>query len=145
MRHHDMDRDSGRCTRPDRRPAHAAERAPARPAAEPAAYGRELVEPLTQRELEMMHWVCEGWSNPEISQRTGISVTTVKFHLLNIFGKLGVQRRTQAVAVAIHLRLIRPPWLTDACLTAAPQGPAESRRTPGLAGRTRPDSARSGV
>ena len=39
---------------------------------------------------------------------------TVKYHLLNIFGKLGVRRRTQAVAVAVHLRLVRPGWLLGA-------------------------------
>ena len=70
-----------------------------------------LREPLTARELEVLALVCDGYSNFEIAQRIGVTPTTVKYHLLNIFGKLGVRRRTQAVAVAVHLRLARPAWL----------------------------------
>lgn len=72
-----------------------------------------LREPLTARELEVLALVCDGYSNGEISQRIGVTPTTVKYHLLNVSGKLGVRRRTQAVAVAVHLRLTRPAWLTS--------------------------------
>ena len=70
-----------------------------------------LREPLTARELQVLALVCDGYSNGEISQRIGVTPTTVKYHLLNIYGKLGVRRRTQAVAVAVHLRLTQPTWL----------------------------------
>jgi ATP/maltotriose-dependent transcriptional regulator MalT len=87
------------------------ERDPALPA---MPVGERLIEPLTRRELEILGLVCDGYSNQEISDRTDISVPTVKYHLLNIFGKLSVRRRTQAVAVAVHLRLVRPGWLLGA-------------------------------
>ncbi|MDN5872924.1 MAG: LuxR C-terminal-related transcriptional regulator [Sinobacteraceae bacterium] len=70
-----------------------------------------LIEPLTARELEVLEWVCDGLSNQEISDRIGVNLATVKFHLVNIFGKLGVKRRTQAVAAGIYLGLIEPGWL----------------------------------
>ncbi|GAC1619636.1 MAG: hypothetical protein NVS9B10_00550 [Nevskia sp.] len=70
-----------------------------------------LIEPLTPRELEILGLVCDGYSNREISAQVRICLPTVKYHLLNLFGKLGVRRRTQAVAVALHLRLVAPGWL----------------------------------
>lgn len=70
-----------------------------------------LIEPLTARELEILALVCEGGSNQEISARLGICLPTVKFHITNVFGKLGVRRRTQAVALAVHLQLVRPEWM----------------------------------
>lgn len=70
-----------------------------------------LIEPLTARELEILALVCDGWSNQEICERLGIGLPTVKFHLANLFGKLGVRRRTQAVALAVYLQLVRPGWL----------------------------------
>jgi DNA-binding CsgD family transcriptional regulator len=76
-----------------------------------SATTERLREPLTARELQVLALVCDGYSNCEISQHIGVTPTTVKFHLLNIFGKLGVCRRTQAVAVAVHLRLAQPTWL----------------------------------
>ena len=70
-----------------------------------------LVEPLTGRELEILGLVCDGWSNQEICERLGIGLPTVKYHLANVFGKLGVRRRTQAVALAVYLRLVHPAWM----------------------------------
>lgn len=70
-----------------------------------------LMSPLTPRELEAVRLMCDGWSNEEISKLTGVSLSTIKYHFFNAFGKLGVRRRTQAVAVAIHLGLVRPDWL----------------------------------
>ena len=65
-----------------------------------------LVEPLTERELELLILIAEGLSNQEIAQRLFISVPTVKWHSSNIYSKLGVQSRTQAVAKARSLGLL---------------------------------------
>ena len=70
-----------------------------------------LIEPLTARELEILALVCDGASNQEICTRLGIGLPTVKFHVTNVFAKLGVRRRTQAVALAVHLQLVRPDWI----------------------------------
>lgn len=78
-----------------------------------------LIEPLTARELEILALVCDGWSNQEISTRLGICLPTVKFHVTNVFGKFGVRRRTQAVALAVHLQLVRPEWLQAPLLDQA--------------------------
>lgn len=70
-----------------------------------------LIEPLTGRELEILALVCDGWSNLEICERLGIGLPTVKYHVANVFGKLGVRRRTQAVALAVYLQLVWPAWM----------------------------------
>lgn len=67
-----------------------------------SAAGR-LVEPLTERELEVLRLIAMGASNAEIGQRLFISVNTVKKHTTNIFGKLGAASRTQAIAQARDL------------------------------------------
>lgn len=77
----------------------------------PTCGGQRLVEPLTVRELEILDLICDGYTNREVARRKGITSSTVKFHISQIFGKLGVGRRTQAVAVAVHLELVRPDWL----------------------------------
>jgi LuxR family maltose regulon positive regulatory protein len=64
------------------------------------------VEPLTARELEVLHLVAEGLSNREIAQRLVISPSTVKRHTSKIYGKLGVHSRTQAVAKARTLGIL---------------------------------------
>jgi LuxR family maltose regulon positive regulatory protein len=65
-----------------------------------------LVEKLTDRELELLRLVADGLSNQEISQRLVISVGTVKAHTSNIYRKLDVRTRTQAVARAKALQLL---------------------------------------
>jgi LuxR family maltose regulon positive regulatory protein len=65
-----------------------------------------LIEPLTQREVEILRLVAQGLSNQEISERLVLSLNTVKGHNRRIFDKLQVQRRTEAVARARELRLI---------------------------------------
>ena len=55
--------------------------------------------------------VCDGDINREIATKLHLSANGVKYHLQNIFEKLGVSRRTHAVAVAIHAGLIAPEWL----------------------------------
>lgn len=68
-----------------------------------------LVEPLTPRELEVLRLVCEGLSNQAIAARLTITVAAVKKHTGNIYGKLGVTSRTQAVRRAMALGLAGPP------------------------------------
>jgi LuxR family maltose regulon positive regulatory protein len=65
-----------------------------------------LVEPLSQRELEILQLIAQGLSNREISERLFLALSSVKGHNRNIFGKLEVQRRTEAVARARELGLL---------------------------------------
>ena len=65
-----------------------------------------LIEPLSERELEVLRLVAQGLSNREISERLFLALSTVKGHNQNIFGKLDVQRRTEAVARARELGLL---------------------------------------
>jgi len=65
-----------------------------------------LVEPLSRRELEVLRLIAKGLSNREISERLFLAVSSVKGHNLRIFGKLQVQRRTEAVARARELGLL---------------------------------------
>lgn len=62
--------------------------------------------PLTPRELSVLALVAQGLSNQEIADRDCVSVSTVKTHLRNLFGKLEVRRRTQAVDKARRLGLL---------------------------------------
>jgi LuxR family maltose regulon positive regulatory protein len=67
---------------------------------------QSLIEPLSARELEVLHLMAQGLSNHEMSQRLFLALSTVKGHNRNIFGKLQVQRRTEAVARAHALGLL---------------------------------------
>jgi LuxR family transcriptional regulator, maltose regulon positive regulatory protein len=73
------------------------------PSAPPA---QSLTEPLSQRELEVLQLIAQGLSNREISERLFLAVITVKGHNRNIFRKLQVRRRTEAVARARELGLL---------------------------------------
>jgi LuxR family maltose regulon positive regulatory protein len=65
-----------------------------------------LIEPLSDRELEVLELVAQGLTNREIAERLFITVGTVKTHVHNIYGKLGVRGRTQAAAQARELGLL---------------------------------------
>jgi LuxR family maltose regulon positive regulatory protein len=71
----------------------------------PSAIG-ELVEPLTDREQEVLRLVAEGLSDRQIAEKMTVVVGTVKRHLNNLYGKLGVHSRTQAMARAKELGLL---------------------------------------
>ncbi len=77
-------------------PGRGASVADATPAALAAALG------LTPREAEILHWVVQGKTNPEIGTILGIQLTTVKKHLESTFMKLGVENRTAAVTLALE-------------------------------------------
>jgi LuxR family maltose regulon positive regulatory protein len=62
-------------------------------------------EPLTLREIEILKLVVAGKSNPQIAGLLYLSLNTVKVHLKNIYGKLGVESRTQAVGRYHELKL----------------------------------------
>jgi LuxR family transcriptional regulator, maltose regulon positive regulatory protein len=65
-----------------------------------------LAEPLTDREREVLGLIAGGLTNPEIGRRLYISEATVKRHVYNIYGKLGVTHRTQALLRARQLGLL---------------------------------------
>ncbi len=65
-----------------------------------------LAEPLTEREREVLQLLLEGASNREIARCLVLSVNTVKRHVYNLCGKLGVQSRTQAIIRARALNLL---------------------------------------
>lgn len=73
---------------------------PSSPPAQP------LIEPLSQRELEVLQLIAQGLSNREIGERLCLALSTVKGHSRIIFDKLQVQRRTEAVARARELGLL---------------------------------------
>lgn len=72
----------------------------------PQATSPALLEPLSEREREVLALIAAGFSNREIGAKLVIEVGTVKRHVTNIFGKLGAASRTQAVATARHLDLL---------------------------------------
>jgi LuxR family maltose regulon positive regulatory protein len=66
----------------------------------------DLIEPLSERELEVLQLIAEGLTNPEIASRLFLSLHTVKTHARNIYGKLGVHNRTEAVTRAMALGVL---------------------------------------
>jgi DNA-binding NarL/FixJ family response regulator len=67
------------------------------------------VEPLTERELEVLALVGRGRSNKEIAADLGITERTARTHVSNILGKLGLASRTQAALYAVERRLVAGP------------------------------------
>jgi LuxR family maltose regulon positive regulatory protein len=66
---------------------------------------QQLIEPLTSRELEVLQLIENGCSNQDIAGQLFISIPTVKRHISNIYAKLGVKSRTQAVSLGRELNL----------------------------------------
>jgi LuxR family maltose regulon positive regulatory protein len=79
---------------------------PKPPAAKSARQPEALIEPLSEREREVLAAIAEGLSNQEIARRLTISERTVKWHASNIYGKLQVSNRTEAVARARSLGIL---------------------------------------
>jgi two-component system, NarL family, response regulator YdfI len=68
--------------------------------------GEALLDPLSERELEVMDLLTEGLSNKLIAHRLNISEHTVKTHVASILAKLGASSRTEAVSQAIRRGLV---------------------------------------
>lgn len=66
----------------------------------------EPLEPLTRREIDILVFLANGASNKEIARRTQVSENTVKFHLKNIYAKLAVTSRLQAINAARKMGLL---------------------------------------
>ncbi len=73
---------------------------------EAAAPEQPLVDPLSERELEILQLIAAGLKNKEIAEQLFISLNTVLYHNKNIYGKLGVSKRTVAVSKARELGLV---------------------------------------
>jgi LuxR family maltose regulon positive regulatory protein len=72
----------------------------------PTSLAQPLIEPLSERELEILRLIATGLSNRRIAEKLVVAVGTVKAHTSSIYGKLGVHSRTQAVGRARELKLI---------------------------------------
>jgi LuxR family maltose regulon positive regulatory protein len=68
-----------------------------------------LIEPLTERELEILQLLSNGLSNSEIGQKLYVAVGTVKAHTSHIYSKLGVRNRVEAIARGRELSLLNHP------------------------------------
>jgi DNA-binding NarL/FixJ family response regulator len=71
-----------------------------------AALETDAASDLTERELEVLALLFEGWSNKRIAAELRLAPSTVKFHLEGIYTKLEVRSRAQAVRRALELRLV---------------------------------------
>lgn len=80
-------------------------------------------QPLTQREVDVLTLVAQGWSNKMIANQLGVTEGTVKCHVKAILSKLGVRGRTEAASVGMRRGLVAEPV---AC--QAPAAPRESLR-----------------
>jgi ATP/maltotriose-dependent transcriptional regulator MalT len=71
-----------------------------------ASAAQLLTDPLTERELEVLHLIAAGLSNDEIAQQLIVGMSTVKTHINHLYSKLGVTSRTQAIVRATELTLL---------------------------------------
>ena len=71
-----------------------------------AAQQAQETEALTERERDVLRLMVEGLNNAEIAERLVVSLSTVKYHISNILGKLGVDNRVSAVTMAIQRKMV---------------------------------------
>jgi len=84
----------------------ASESSASNPPEQPAVKPETLAEPLSQRELEVLALIHDGLANKDIASKMNVAPATVKAHIRNLYGKLGVGRRTEALARARDLGLL---------------------------------------
>ena len=65
-----------------------------------------LIDPLSERELEVLRLLSTNLTTPEMAEELFIGVNTVRSHIKSIYGKLGVHKRSEAVGSAKELRLL---------------------------------------
>jgi LuxR family maltose regulon positive regulatory protein len=68
--------------------------------------GNSLIQPLSERELEVLRLIAAGYSNKKVADQLVVAVGTVKRHTANIFNKVGAENRTEAVAKARELGIL---------------------------------------
>ena len=73
---------------------------------EPTARPQEPVEPLTQREVDVLRLLARGNTNRQIAELLGLSTRTVESHRANLMGKLGLSSRVELVTYAEEHRLL---------------------------------------
>ncbi len=95
-----------------------------------AQAGGSLVEQLTLREQEILQCVIEGFSNREIAQRLFVTVGTVKWHIWQLYRKLHVRSRVQAIARARELNLLVPDITDELSATEATYVPLPAPENP---------------
>ena len=104
--------------------AAAEPRAPQRVKSQPTA-GQQARVLLTYREMDVLSLLCERLTNKEIAYKLGVSPETVRQHTVNLYRKLGVAGRRQAIVQAQTLGLMAPP---ESSVQLAPQTTNASRR-----------------
>lgn len=72
----------------------------------PQEPGDEYRASVTAREMDVLRLLAGGFTNSQISDRLGVSLSTVNFHVHNILGKLGAKTRTEALAIAVREGLV---------------------------------------
>ena len=76
------------------------------PSVSPRPSAQPLLEPLSEREIEVLVLIAQGLTNRQVAERLYLSLHTVKVHTRNIYGKLNVHNRTQATARARDLGIL---------------------------------------
>ena len=89
-----------------------------------------LVEPLTRRERDILALLAQGHTAPEIAEKLSLAVSSVKWYLQQLYGKLGVNRRQQAVTRARELGLIAAPAATAASAASTAEIPSVLAQPP---------------
>ena len=122
---------------------HAAEESVSEPIGLPERHSESAVEQkgLTQREVLVLLALAQGHSNKQIAHTLWLAEQTVKFHLTNIYRKLGVTSRTEAVYWAYRQGLIEPPVVQ--ATAAREMGDAAPPQPPAISGSAKAGQQKS--
>src|SRR5688572_318807 len=90
-----------------------------------------LIEPLTRRERDILMLLARRLSAPEIAQELTLAISTVKWYIQQLYGKLGVNGRRSAIVRATELGLLEPLTPGSAHGPAAPAHPKHNLPAPG--------------